>query len=318
MIGKLKYRFNTTIFKKILMAVTGLAMILFLIGHLIGNLQLLWSSDQFNAYAVFLTAQPIVIVCRAGTNGDSGASRRGRLCFAAAKLQRAARRLPIQNLGRRTKSPRSKKTWASTLMMWSGIFILVFIIGHVWHFKFHNPVASPVVGGGHDSSIVVGVANAGVASADGSAGKGVSRLAQMVVSEFRNPFVSGIYILSMLILGAHLYHAISSAMTSPGWQPSALSEVDHVDGKYLYGGDNLRFSGDSLVVCVGTSGQRRFDGRAGDGESGRADGCCGASGRAVGRGTFLAPTQHCWLRQATTRKRERELLPNRHLIAELT
>ena len=76
------------------------------------------------------------------------------------------------------------------------------------------------MGGGHDSSIVVGV---GVGSAEvtaaGEVGEkvgGVGKLAQMVVNEFRNPWVSGIYILSMLILGAHLYHAISSAMTSLG------------------------------------------------------------------------------------------------------
>ena len=66
MIGNLKFRFNTTIAKKLLMAVTGLAMVLFLIGHLVGNLQLLWSSDQFNGYAKFLTAQPIVIVVELG------------------------------------------------------------------------------------------------------------------------------------------------------------------------------------------------------------------------------------------------------------
>ena len=219
MIGNLKFRFNTTIAKKLLMAVTGLAMVLFLIGHLVGNLQLLWSSDQFNAYAKFLTAQPIVIVVELGLMAILAIHVVD--AFVLLRQNYNARPVPYQSkTWGRTKSPRSKKTWASTLMMWSGIFILVFIIGHVWHFKFHHPVASEVVGGGHDAGIVVGV---GLGSADvtaaGEAGEqvgGVSKLAQLVVNEFRNPWVSGIYILSMLILGAHLYHAISSAMTSLG------------------------------------------------------------------------------------------------------
>ena len=215
MIGKLKFRFNTTIAKKLLMAVTGLAMVLFLIGHLVGNLQLLWSSDQFNAYAKFLTAQPIVILVELGLMAILALHVVD--AFVLLRQNYNARPTPYHSkTWGRTKSPRSKKTWASTLMMWSGIFILVFIIGHVWHFKYHHPVASPDLG--HDSSIVVGVGGVGV-GASGEAGEqvgGVGRLAQMVVNEFRNPFVSGIYILSMLILGAHLYHAISSAMTSLG------------------------------------------------------------------------------------------------------
>ena len=217
MIGKLKFRFNTTIAKKLLMAVTGLAMVLFLIGHLVGNLQLLWSSDQFNAYAKFLTAQPIVILVELGLMAILALHVVD--AFVLLRQNYNARPVPYHSkTWGRTKSPRSKKTWASTLMMWSGIFILVFIIGHVWHFKYHHPVVSPVVAGGHDAGIVVGVGGAGVGAA-GEAGEqvgGVDVLAQMVVNEFRDWKVSGIYILSMLILGAHLYHAISSAMTSLG------------------------------------------------------------------------------------------------------
>ncbi len=217
MIGKLKFRFNTTIAKKLLMAITGLAMVLFLVGHLIGNLQLLWSSDQFNAYAKFLTAQPIVIVVELGLMAILAIH----VVDAFVLLRQNYNARPVAYHSKtwgRTKSPRSKKTWASTLMMWSGIFILVFIIGHVWHFKFHNPVVSPVVAGGHDPNIVVGVGGAGLGAAGeaGAAVGGIDVLAQMVVNEFRNPIISGIYILSMLILGAHLYHAISSAMTSLG------------------------------------------------------------------------------------------------------
>lgn len=218
MIGKLKFRFNTTIAKKLLMAVTGLAMVLFLIGHLVGNLQLLWSSDQFNGYARFLTAQPIVILVELGLMAILALHVVD--AFVLLRQNYNARPTPYYSkTWGRTKSPRSKKTWASTLMMWSGIFILVFIVFHIWHFKYHHPVFSPVVGGGHNPNTVVGYGSTvGVAqnSTGPGSGKDAADLAQLVVNEFRNPIMAGIYILSMLILGSHLYHAISSAMTSLG------------------------------------------------------------------------------------------------------
>ena len=226
MIGNLKFRFNTTIAKKLLMAVTGLAMVLFLIGHLVGNLQLLWSSDQFNAYAKFLTAQPIVILVELGLMAILALH----VVDAFVLLRQNYNARPVGYHSKtwgRTKSPRSKKTWASTLMMWSGIFILVFIIGHVWHFKYHHPVSPNTISLPHDPNIVVGVGGVGVGAA-GEAGEqvgGVNRLAQTVVSEFRDWKISGIYILSMLILGAHLYHAISSAMTSLGGNHPRYSKL---------------------------------------------------------------------------------------------
>lgn len=215
MIGKLKFRFNTTIAKKLLMAITGLAMVLFLIGHLIGNLQLLWSSDQFNAYARFLTAQPVVVLVELGLMAILALHVVD--AFVLLRQNYNARPTPYHSKKwGRTKSPRSKKTWASTLMMWSGIFILVFIVFHVWHFKYHHPVSPNTVAMSHDPSLAVGVVGGGVASSDGATKADQVRLAQMVVSEFRDWKVAGIYILSMLILGSHLYHAISSAMTSLG------------------------------------------------------------------------------------------------------
>lgn len=218
MIGKLKFRFNTTIAKKLLMAVTGLAMVLFLIGHLVGNLQLLWSSDQFNGYARFLTAQPVVILVELGLLAILILHTVDAFVLKWQNYKARPVGYHTKTWGR-TKSPRSKKTWSSTLMMWSGFFILIFIVFHIWHFKYHHPVFSPVVGGGHNPNVVVGYStNVGVAqnSTGAGSGKDAADLAQLVVNEFRNPIMAGIYILSMLILGSHLYHAISSAMTSLG------------------------------------------------------------------------------------------------------
>ncbi|PQV65056.1 succinate dehydrogenase / fumarate reductase cytochrome b subunit [Abditibacterium utsteinense] len=212
-------RFNTVVGKKIVMALTGLAMCLFLVGHLAGNLLLVWGKDKFNGYAAFLTPLPLIPIIELGLLAillfhvlDA---------FALLRLNYNARPVPYHSkTWARTKSKKSKKTWASTFMMWSGMIILFFIIFHVWHFKYHHPIASAPIGDGHNSSVVVGVAGAAIGASGGTTGENSGKeaydLAQLVVNELSNPLVAGIYILSMAALGLHLYHAVSSAFTSLG------------------------------------------------------------------------------------------------------
>jgi succinate dehydrogenase / fumarate reductase cytochrome b subunit len=214
-----KFRFNTVVGKKIVMAITGLALCLFLVGHLAGNLLLVWGKDTFNGYAAFLTPFPLVPIIELGLLAillfhvvDA---------FALLKGNYDARPIPYHSkTWGRKKSPKSKKTWASTFMMWSGMIILFFIVFHVWHFKYHNPVASEKVGNGHNSSVTVGVAGAGIGPASPTSGENSGKeafdLAQLVVNELSNPFVGGFYIFCMIVLAMHLYHAVSSAFTSIG------------------------------------------------------------------------------------------------------
>src|SRR5574339_638938 len=55
---------SSTLGRKLLMALTGLFLILFLVVHLIGNLQLLKSDEgeAFNVYAQFMTTNPLIKV----------------------------------------------------------------------------------------------------------------------------------------------------------------------------------------------------------------------------------------------------------------
>ncbi len=212
-----KFRFNTVVGKKILMAVTGLAMVVFLLGHLVGNLQLMWSGAQFNGYAKFLTAQPVVILIELGLMAIFILH----IIDGVVLLNQnySARPVPYHSKSwGRTKSKKSKKTWASTLMMWSGIIILLFVPFHVWHFKYHHPVASPVVNGGHSSGTVVGVGGVGVGTAGNTTAPAQDALdlAALVTNEFKSPIVTGIYIFAMIVLGFHMYHAISSSLTTLG------------------------------------------------------------------------------------------------------
>lgn len=215
MFGKL--RFNTVVGKKIVMAVTGLAMCVFLVGHLVGNLLLIWGKDKFNAYAGFLTPLPIVPLIELGLLAILLFHVWDALVLLKGNYE--ARPIPYQSKKwGRSKSKKSKKTVASTFMMWSGMIILFFIIFHVWHFKYHNPVASEKIGDGHNPNIVLfpGAPTVGQATSGENSGKEAFDLAQLVVNELQNPLVAGIYILCMITLALHLYHAVSSAFTSLG------------------------------------------------------------------------------------------------------
>jgi succinate dehydrogenase / fumarate reductase cytochrome b subunit len=178
------------------MAITGLAMSLYMVGHLLGNLQIYFNQPQFDAYAHFLTVdmKPLVWVFRIGLLGiilthiiDS---------YALLKTNYAARPVAYHSkTWARTKSKKSQKSWASTLMQVSGAIVLFFIIFHIWHFTMKNPVASPSPG----------------YSADGK-----YQLAALVINEFKNPWVTAIYVGSLLLIGMHLWHGISSAIVTMG------------------------------------------------------------------------------------------------------
>ncbi len=212
-----KLRFNNVVGKKIVMAITGLAMCIFLVGHLVGNLLLIWGKDKFNAYGSFLISLPIVPIIELGLLAILLFHVWDALVLLKGNYE--ARPIPYHSkTWGRTKSKKSKKTWASTFMMTSGIIILLFIVFHVWHFKYHNPVASRPVGDGHNSSIVLfpGQPTVGQTTSGQNSGKEAFDLAQLVVNELSNPIVAGIYILCMITLALHLYHAVSSAFTSLG------------------------------------------------------------------------------------------------------
>ena len=192
-------RFNTVVAKKIIMAITGLAMCAFLVGHLAGNLQLLWSTNQFNGYSHFLTAQPVIILIELGLLAILLIHVLDALILLKGNYE-ARPEGYYMKVGAKAKSENTHKTPSSTFMMWSGTAILMFIVFHIWHFKYHHGLTA-------DGQAV------GSVNPDGTGGYD---LAKLVTSEFHNPLIAGIYDCAMVLLGLHLYHAVSSAFTTLG------------------------------------------------------------------------------------------------------
>jgi succinate dehydrogenase / fumarate reductase cytochrome b subunit len=186
---------RSSIGRKLIVAVTGLALVLFLAGHLTGNLLIYAGRESFNDYAQFLHEAlhgAGVWIARIGLL----------ICFVAhvwftillTKENKAAR-TKYQH-GATVQAPKS-----SRLMIWSGLTVLAFAVFHILHFT---------VKAGSDFASLV--------DTDYLAATGESRHDAwgMVVEGFANPLVSLFYILAMTCLCSHLSHGVSSIFQTLG------------------------------------------------------------------------------------------------------
>jgi succinate dehydrogenase / fumarate reductase cytochrome b subunit len=180
--GTLRF-WQTTVGKKAVMAVTGVILFGFVVGHLLGNLQIYQSPEKINHYSEFLKAHPgplwgARITLLLAVILHMWAS------FQLWLLQKEAR--PIGYV----KKESIASTYASRTMMWSGPIILAFIIFHLLHFTFGT--VHP--GGPFD----------------------VHNVYNNVVLGFQVWPVSLFYIVAMIMLCYHLYHGLWSMFQSLG------------------------------------------------------------------------------------------------------
>src|SRR5215831_6916002 len=125
--NNIKSIFLSSLGKKYLMAISGFFLFLFVIGHLVGNLQVFLGPEAINRYGHFLQSNlELVWPARIGLLVMVGLH-----IWSAAKLSienRAAR--PVSYA---TYQPKGS-TYASRTMLMSGLIILAFIIYHLLHF----------------------------------------------------------------------------------------------------------------------------------------------------------------------------------------
>jgi succinate dehydrogenase / fumarate reductase, cytochrome b subunit len=175
--------FASSIGKKVVMAVTGLALFGFVIVHMLGNLQVYLGPEALNHYAEALrNLGPLLWAFRAG------------LLLAVILHIWAAWSLTRMNREARPRGYRERanraSTYASRTMRWSGVTLLLFIVYHLLHFTFGPRSVHPqFVPGDVYHNFITG---------------------------FQNPLVSAFYILAMLALGLHLYHGTWSMLQTVG------------------------------------------------------------------------------------------------------
>src|SRR3954469_11302556 len=183
--------YRSTIGKKVIMAVTGLLLVVFVIGHMVGNLQEFLGPARMNAYAAFLKSTgELLWIARLGLLAATVLH--VLMAWQLTQIKRAAR--PI---GYAKRSPQVS-TLASRSMRWGGLLLLVFIVFHILHFTTGTvfPVASRPD------------AQYPAFSEHDAYGN--------VISAFRNPWVTLFYIVSMLFLMLHLFHGAWSSVRTLG------------------------------------------------------------------------------------------------------
>ena len=179
---------KTSIGKKVLMAVTGVLMLGFVVGHMIGNLQIFIGQDQLNAYAKALKDLPALIYT----------VRIVMLVVLIIHVWNAVR-LYFENRASRPIAYAFNNTvqasLASRTQFWTGLGVFLYIVYHLLHFTFI-------------------VTNPRYAHLTDAAGR--HDVYSMVVLGFQNYLISGVYIVAMFLVAYHLSHAIFSFLQTLG------------------------------------------------------------------------------------------------------
>ena len=195
--------FSSSVGTKLLIALTGLALVGFLIVHLAGNLLLFFGPAKFNDYAHSLISNPLVVPAELGLLA----------IFVLHVVKAIANFLNNRKARNERYETRtwaggpSRKTWASTTMILSGLLTLVFVPLHLITFKY----------GPHYPSVEAGVRD----------------LFRLVVEVFQSPVYTLFYVVSMVVLGFHLRHGVSSSLQSLGLIPARWTRVFLVAGWLL-------------------------------------------------------------------------------------
>jgi succinate dehydrogenase / fumarate reductase cytochrome b subunit len=177
--------YGTTIGKKIVMALTGAFLVLFLIGHVAGNLQILAGREKINHYAELLhSSMGLLWGFRIALIASVVLHVRAALQLYA--LKAAAR--PVQY----AKKTHRVATLASRMMIWSGYVVGAFIIFHILHFT------TGTVGYGGATKFIEG------------------DVFENVTVAFKNPAIAGVYVVCMALIGQHLSHGLFSFTQSLG------------------------------------------------------------------------------------------------------
>ncbi|RJP25330.1 MAG: succinate:quinone oxidoreductase [Candidatus Omnitrophota bacterium] len=178
----------SSIGRKILMAVTGVLLLLFIFGHMVGNLQIFIGAEALNRYAAFLQ----------GLGELLWVIRFGLLVVFVVHIILSIQ-LTLENRSARPIKYRCEDTvqasLASRTMIWTGLLVLGFIILHILHFTMG--VLQPEIF--HEMHT-----------------KEPPDVYSIVVMGFQNIGFASFYILLMICLGFHVSHAIMSACETLG------------------------------------------------------------------------------------------------------
>ena len=182
---------------KLLIGLTGLALFVYLIIHVTGNALVLVGPDAFNGFHETMTSNPLLPAIEIGLLLVF-------LLHIYKTITMYLRNQQARNVRYQMKKPAgapSRKTLASSTMIVTGLWLVVFLVIHVRAFRFPPHYETPT---------------------------GAMDLYRIEMENLGNPLTVAFYVLTMLVVGSHLWHGASSALQSlgldhPRWTPRLLA-----------------------------------------------------------------------------------------------
>jgi len=208
--------FSSSVWTKILIGLTGLALFIYLVIHIAGNLMVFFGPDVFNNYAYVMEVKnPLLPIIEIAL-----------LLVFLVHIYKTVRMFlrnqaarPVKYVKKKWAGTPSRKSIASSTMIVSGLWLAAFLIIHVKAFRFSPEYEWP--SGGRD-------------------------LYRQEFETLSNPLMVGFYVLSMVVVGSHLWHGFSSAFQSLGVDHPKVTPVLQTAGRIVA----VAIAGGFMVIAV--------------------------------------------------------------------
>jgi len=210
--------FSSSVGTKILIGVTGVLLVTYLLIHIAGNLLVFFGPDVFNNYAYVMEVQnPLLPLIEIGL-----------LLVFLLHIYKTVRMYvgnqaarPARYVKKKWAGKPSRKSIASSTMIVSGLWLVAFLLIHVKAFRF-SPEYEWVGGpGGRD-------------------------LYRQEFENLSNPAIVTFYVLSMVVIGSHLWHGIASAFQSLGADHPKVTPILLTAGKLVA----VAIAGGFIIIAV--------------------------------------------------------------------
>lgn len=187
--------FNSTVFNKVVMAVTGFIVVGFIAGHALGNLQIFAGKEAYNSYAYFLEhgIGKILHIIRAV------------LAVSIVLHVLTSVKLKLLNLKAKPEKYKIKKYlkagFSSRSMIYTGIMTAGFVAFHLLHYKlgFFSDAGFGKYSLNYHGELI-----------------SVKDVYTMVSTGFADIRITAVYLIAVTALGFHLSHSLQSMFSSIG------------------------------------------------------------------------------------------------------
>ena len=216
---------NSSIGRKVIMSVTGIALILFLTFHACMNLVALFSAEGYNMICEMLGANWYAVAATAGLAALVA------IHFIYAIILMLQNRKARGNNRYAVTSKPEKVEWASQNMFVLGVIVVLGLLLHLYHF-WYNMMFQELIG-------ATGCAHA--LAADGY---------YWIVQTFSDPVFTVLYLVWFVAIWFHMTHGFWSALQTLGWNGKIWFNRWMIIGKVYVTLVMLAFAAVAVYFCL--------------------------------------------------------------------